>query len=119
LAYIIKINKKEVLLVKRLAGLIDEGQGAEEKVTKKYALMSRAWTLLDSQLMLDYLCLKIWWNATLAAAQRVSPENVENSGRQDPEENSAELAANLEDSWNQRGLYFPRRAHRTTTVCPQ
>jgi hypothetical protein len=31
--------------------------------------------------------------------------------------NSAELAANFEDSRNQRGLYFPRRAHRTTTIC--
>jgi hypothetical protein len=33
--------------------------------------------------------------------------------------NSAELAANFEDSRNQRGLYFPRRAHRTTTICSQ
>ena len=38
---------------------------------------------------------------------------------EDPEKNSAKLAANFEDSCNQRGLYFPRRAHRTKTACSQ
>ena len=38
---------------------------------------------------------------------------------EDPEKNSAKLAANFEDSRNQRGFYFPRRAHCTKTVCSE